>query len=190
MVEILDRYWLTFLLLGIGLFLVISSYKANKVGRSGIPFLGGILIAAAFLVSPVKWLAVLGLCDHSITYFVYIFISEWLVERRFKTEYRIQGYTAGVHDQSRCLVVSIPEINERLVRPYITNSVYSYFVPKCYFAVCVDRNGRKYLLLDRCNKTKNIEIIPFEKNTVVVEGLKHNTRPTTINIEITASENP
>ncbi len=49
-----------------------ARYESKKTGRfvSGVPALGGILIIVGFLTSNVKWLAVIGLFDPDLIYFL------------------------------------------------------------------------------------------------------------------------
>lgn len=77
------------ILVGLGLVIVIVSYVimplvARKTGHksSPVPFVGGILIAAGFLTSPVKWLAVFCLVDISIPMFFIRFIPDIIIDRR------------------------------------------------------------------------------------------------------------
>ena len=186
MFALLDKYFITFVLVGIGVFFVVMTYGANRRGRSGIPVVGGLFIAVGFLLSPCKWLAILGLVDYGPSYLIYLYVSEAFVKKRFHRLIRQNGYRESVRDDSLCMVVKVPEINEELVRPYITNEHLRYYVPKCFFAVCVDGSGKKILLIDKCRGDKVIDIIPFEGNSVVVTGMKHKLNDVTLKIEIRA----
>lgn len=184
MFAFLDKYLITIILCGIGAFLVIVTYGANRAGRSGFPIIGGLLIAAGFLISPWKWLALLGLLDYGPGYLAYLYISEAMVDARFRSLSRHNRYREPADDKDYCLVVKVPQINEELVRPYQTNSTYRYFVPKCFFRVCIDSAGKKVLILDRCRGDKKIDVIPFEGNRVVVTGMKHRLNDVTLEIEV------
>ncbi len=184
MFAFLDKYLITIILCGIGAFLVIATYGANRSGRSGFPIVGGLFIAVGFLLSPWKWLALLGLLDYGPGYLAYLYISEAMVDARFKSLSRHNRYREPSEDKDYCLVVKVPQINEELVRPYKTNSTYRYFVPKCFFRVCIDSSGKKLLLLDRCRGDKKIDVIPFEGNRVVVTGMKHRLNDVTLEIEV------
>ena len=185
MLTIIDQHWGTFLLCGIGVFLIVSTYLANRAGHSGVPVVGGILVAVGFLISPVKWLALLGLADYGVAYLIYLYITDFKRDIEFKKVYRREGYVEGREDRDHKLIVRVPEINEELIRPYITNSAYRYFVPKCWFAICIDRNGRRFLLVDSCRKNEAIKIMPFNGDKIKVDGLKSKNRPMTIELEIT-----
>ena len=73
---------------GIGIFYLVlnigadlTSRKLQKEGQdrhvSGIPFLGGIHLLIAGLISPIKWLALICVLDYTIWSFLYsVFIVE------------------------------------------------------------------------------------------------------------------
>ena len=69
-------------LIAIGMFFIVMSYGAliqsKKTGKhiSGVPFIGGIFVFLGFIISPIKWLAVLALVDYSYWMFVYSLLSE------------------------------------------------------------------------------------------------------------------
>ena len=78
---------------GIGLLYLAINIAAIKASRdnqkkgidhhvSGIPFLCGIHFLIAGLISPIKWLALLFLCDFTIWMFLYAVI----IEGAFKKE--------------------------------------------------------------------------------------------------------
>lgn len=74
--------WLpAFIIGGIGLLYLILNFGAIEAGKkqdrfvSGIPFIGGIHLLIAGLVSPVKWLALLFLLDFTIWNFISEFIK-------------------------------------------------------------------------------------------------------------------
>ena len=66
----MQKWYLTIVLGIIGVFFLTVTYialylsKKNEKNISGAPFLGGVIIAVAFLLSPIKWLALLGLLDY------------------------------------------------------------------------------------------------------------------------------
>ena len=75
------------ILIAIGMFIIVMSYGAliqsKRTGRhiSGIPFFGGLFVFLGFIISPIKWLAILALVDYSYAMFVYSLLSE-----RFKRD--------------------------------------------------------------------------------------------------------
>ena len=67
---------------GIGIFYLVVNIGANLTSRklqkegsdhhvSGIPFLGGIHLLIAGLISPIKWLALLCVLDYTFWMFLY-----------------------------------------------------------------------------------------------------------------------
>ena len=66
----------------------LESKKMHERGEdhhvSGIPFLGGIHLIIAGLISPCKWLAITGLLDYSLLMFLYDFVFMGLVNRNSK----------------------------------------------------------------------------------------------------------
>ena len=76
------------ILIAIGMFLIVMSYGAliqsKRTGRhiSGIPFFGGLFVFLGFIISPIKWLAILALVDYSYGMFVYCLLSERLKQSK------------------------------------------------------------------------------------------------------------
>ena len=75
--------WILTIIIGApGLALLIITYAALLVSIrsghyvSGAPLFGGLLIIAAFLLSPIKPLALLGLLDYGIWTFPYLLIRD------------------------------------------------------------------------------------------------------------------
>ena len=63
----------------------ITSIRIQKKGEdrhiSGIPFLGGLHLLIAGLISPCKWLAFLCVLDYTIWMFLYVIISEFIIHK-------------------------------------------------------------------------------------------------------------
>lgn len=84
----MSAWYPCFFISGIGFLILALSYgcliagKRSKKHISGIPFFGGLLIAAGFLLSPRKWLALLGLTDYSYWMLLYCLISEQFGSKR------------------------------------------------------------------------------------------------------------
>ena len=83
--------WAACILIGaVGLFFLIMTYGAllasKKSGKhiSGVPCCGGILLIIAFLLSPCKWLAFLGLLDYGLWELPYQLISALIHSKRKK----------------------------------------------------------------------------------------------------------
>lgn len=73
----------------LGLVTIFITYVAapaasKKSGHhvSGIPAVGGLLIALGFLTSPVKWLALLGLLEPGVLYFIFRCIPDIIKAER------------------------------------------------------------------------------------------------------------
>mgnify|MGYP004509563551 CR=1 FL=1 len=182
--------WILTVILGaIGVFLIAVSYAAlymsKKHGRfiSGVPLVGGIFVAAAFLLSPIKWLALLCLIDFSVWEIPYALITAHLRNRRFRKICAEYGFAQSVRDNSRTIRITIPERNEELLWPYITNLVYPLRTPKLLLAVCADRDGGNFLLVDKYERGKPVEIIQFLNNSILINDLK-SKNDLTVKIEI------
>ena len=159
----------------IGLFLIsityIALYQSKKRNKfiSGVPFFGGFILAVAFLFSPIKWLAFLGFIDYGLWFLPYSLIYDHFQNRR---------------DNTKSLSIKILERNEDLLNPFVTNLVYNLAVPKLLFAICTDKDGKNYLLVDKYEKNRNIAIYPFIDNTIQLTGLKLKECDLTVKFEI------
>ena len=167
--------WLMTITLGIiGVFLIAVTYaalyqsKKSQKHISGFPFFGGFILAVAFLFSPIKWLAFLGFIDYGLWLLPYVLIMDYYNNKKFKKIYVQQNFEQRISDESKELRIRISERNEEWVQPYITNLVYELKVPKLLYAVCTDQNGKKFLLIDKCKRKSNIEIVPFDNNTILL----------------------
>lgn len=70
----------------------------------------------------------------------------------------------------------------------LRNLVYELKVPKLLYAVCTDQNGKKFLLIDKCKRKGNIEIVPFDNNTILLTDL--NSKNVDYSVEIEIKDNP
>lgn len=81
---ILGLIGISYIALNIGA--LLESKKMHERGEdhhvSGIPFLGGIHLIIAGLISPCKWLALTGLLDYSLLMFLYEMVFMGLVTRK------------------------------------------------------------------------------------------------------------
>lgn len=162
------NYGVCIILSAIGLFFIVMTYSAYSAGRSGAPFLGGLLIAIGFLTTPVKWLALLGLIDPGYLGIPYFIITDHLREKRFGDVYKKQDYAGKTHDETKQLHIRIPDRNEEIIHPCITNHIYELRIPKLLFTVCIDKNGDRFILTDKVSDGKNIEISDFNTDTFVL----------------------
>lgn len=187
--------WLMTITLGIiGVFLIAVTYaalyqsKKSQKRISGFPFFGGFILAVAFLFSPIKWLAFLGFIDYGLWLLPYVLIMDYYNNKKFKKIYMQQNFEKRISDESKELRIRISERNEEWVQPYITNLVYELKVPKLLYAVCTDQNGKKFLLIDKCKRKGNIEIVPFDNNTILLTDL--NSKNADYSVEIEIKDNP
>lgn len=182
MQEFVIQYGFCILLCAIGLFFVIMSYGAHFAGRSGVPFVGGFLIAVGFLISPVKWLALLGLIDYGYWTVPWFLIQDHMRENKFKAVFAEQGYTPGTGDDRKMLYIRLSGLEKELQFPYFTCHMYQLSVPKMLFAVCTDKTGRRFLLVDKCGNGEQIEIMEFDTDRMLLTGLR--TKDTEMTVEI------
>lgn len=187
--------WLMTITLGIiGVFLIAVTYaalyqsKKSQKHISGFLFFGGFILAVAFLFSPIKWLAFLGFIDYGLWLLPYVLIMDYYNNKKFKNIYMQQNFEQRISDESKELHIRISERNEEWVQPYITNLVYELKVPKLLYAVCTDQNGKKFLLIDKCKRKGNIEIVPFDNNTILLTDL--NSKNVDYSVEIEIKDNP
>lgn len=186
--------WLMTITLGIiGVFLIAVTYaalyqsKKSQKHISGFLFFGGFILAVAFLFSPIKWLAFLGFIDYGLWLLPYVLIMDYYNNKKFKKIYMQQNFEQRISDESKELHIRISERKEEWVQPYITNLVYELKVPKLLYAVCTDQNGKKFLLIDKCKRKGNIEIVPFDNNTILLTDL--NSKNVDYSVEIKIKDN-
>ena len=182
--EFIMRYGVCLVLCIPGFILVIVSYLAQRSGRSGGWFLGGLLIAAGFLLSPHKWLAFLGLIDYGYWGLPLALITEHIFGKKFRAVYDELGISTGRKDESREIIVTIPERNEVLEYPFITCSLHELTIPKLLFSVYEDNEGKLFLLADKRTKGSRPESIAFEGNHIQTEAFGRKKRKMTVMIEI------
>ena len=178
------RYGVCIILCGVGLFFVVMTYCAYFADRSGVPFVGGFFIAIGFLTSPVKWLAVVGLIDSGYWSIPYFLILDHIREKKFAAVYSEHEYAEQIRDTEKRLRIWIPERNEELFRSYITRHIYELRIPKLLFAVCMDKIGRRFMLVDRCVRSGSIEILELEEEKIILTGLRSKKGDMTVEIEI------
>ncbi|MCQ2103722.1 MAG: hypothetical protein MJY98_10940 [Fibrobacter sp.] len=86
----MDQWALTMVIGGLGLFFLVMTYGAlissKKSGHysSGVPLVGGTLIAIAFLISPMKWLAFLGLLDYGFWMILSSLVKNFIAGRKLR----------------------------------------------------------------------------------------------------------
>ena len=134
-------------LVGLGLLCwiitIMASRASKKTGHyvSGVPGVGGILIIIGFLTSPVKWLALIGLLDFHLWYFVVRVIPGIILIEREERNYippeELEGGKVVEYSQRKKEFEYIIKKNEP---PYANAS----FRINRY--VIIERDGR-YILL-------------------------------------------
>lgn len=183
--------WVATIILGlIGLFFLIITYVTLIIGYrtgkfvSGAPVIGGIFVFIAFMLSPVKWLAVLALLDYGVWELPYALISEYINNKKFKSIYEEKNFCDTIRDDSQKIVIVIPERDEKLEIPYITNIVHELRYPKLLYAVCLCENGDRFILIDRYLEDREIEILSFDNDEIVLSGLKSKNREMEVIIKV------
>ena len=179
--DFISQYGVCIILCTIGLFFIVMTYGANFSGRSGVPFVGGLLIIIGFLTTPFKWFALFGLIDYGYWYLPYFLIREHIHNKRFRVVYSKYAYTESIKDDTKSLLIRIPDRNEELLRPYITSSIYELRVPKLLFSVCSDKTGKRFILIDKCVRGGEIELSEFDNDKISIKGLKPDM---TVEIEV------
>ena len=202
--EFIMHYGVSLICLVIGGLLVFATYYSMFHRPSGVPFVGGIIIAIGFLTCPIKWLALLGLVDPGWFMIILMIIENKQYENAVKGINSIidAGYLTteelpdelkgqnilDVEDRSK-LIIHIPENeDEKLEWVYGLNHTYMLQHPKVYFAICMNKKGQRYLLVDRMDKTKTVEAMPFDQNTITIKGLKDRKKEKAVYLEVKDAE--
>lgn len=83
------RTWGACILFGLlGVFFLVMTYAAliaRQKGNhfvSGVPCVGGTCIVIAFLLSPCKWLALLGFLDYGLWYLPYLLVKDFIIDKK------------------------------------------------------------------------------------------------------------
>lgn len=176
---VLDRfvadYGVCVLAVILGTFFVAVSYYAQYHGRSGGWFLGGFLIAIGFLTSPLKWLALLGLVDYGYWGLPYMLITEHIFYKRFDAARAKYELAAPTDDDTKSVRLHIPQKNKTVEYRYETESIYDLYelsALRLVFAICFDRSGKRYLYTDRLSRGYEPKMLPFDDDTITIEGMK------------------
>lgn len=182
----MEMYGACALLCAIGLFFIVMSYGASRAGGSGVPFTGAVFIAAGFLLTPFKWLALLALIDPGFP-MIALMIKDNIDYKKavplFDKAFSDGGYQKREPDKDLTLDISVPLINETLSRALVTDCVMIYYIPRMFFAVVADDSGRFILLYKQ--KDTEIKALPFdEDNTLTVSDLVYKGKPAPVTFEI------
>ncbi len=169
-------------------FMGLCYYTVYFTESSGVAFLGGIIVAVGFLLTPYKWLALLGLLDFGVWALPYSIINDIILEKKirkkFDSVYLDKEYQEKEGDEARTLLVRIPEREEELEWNYWTRFEYRLRIPKLIFSICHDQEGNRYLVSDTLNKGSEVDIFPFTENVITIAGLKAGKEKHTVEIEI------
>lgn len=188
MLDFISQNIACIILCAIGLLFVIMTYGAHFAGVSGVPLVGGLFIAIGFLTTPVKWLALLGLIDPGYWSLPYFLIRDHIRNKRFDALYAQHDYAESKRADTEQLRIWIPDRNEELILPYITCHMYQLQIPKLLFTVCIDKAGRRFMLINKCIKGGEIEILPLDDDRIVFTDLKAKDADMTVEIEIVNKE--
>ena len=184
-----EMYILCAILCLIGFFFMgLCYYTVFFTESSGAPFIGGIFVAIGFLLSPFKWLALLGLLDYGAWALPHAIISEHLEYKRrralFDPFYFDKGYQERKYGETKELHVRIKERNEELIYHYTTRSEYSLNIPKLVYSICLDKNNNRFLLTEEPYKSKQIKVYPFDEDIITLKGLPSRKGDMTVELEI------
>ena len=191
------HYGVCIILCVIGAFFVTVTYISMFTKPSGVPFVGGILIAIGFLTTPVKWLALLGFVDPG--WFMLIsFFRDNLRWKKKKKEFEeiiefgyltndnlpdeLKAINSGELDSTTKMYVHIPELEEKLEWHYRINQVYELKHPHMFFAICVNKNGHRYVLIDKMSE--HIEAMTFDLKSISIKELKDANKEMTVTLEV------
>lgn len=194
MLDFIRQHIICVVFAAMGLFLIIGnisvmlSHRFKKTHASGIPFLGGILIAIGFLTTPkpFKYLALLGFLDPTIwMMFVSIYYcknEDAILEKRYAPFFTGHEFSPRREDESLQIVSEIiytgreefPHVQEY---SYKTNTPFRVGYPWALMMV-TEKDGKRFLVLDTGTEgnlkkldPEKISIHPFEENAVILHDV-------------------
>ena len=176
--DLMTRWGACIVLCGLGLFFIIMTVWADRAGRSGVPFTGALCIALGFLLSPVKWLAVLALLDPGVPGVVFAIVENKRFEgarQEFRETLAERGAVPGETDRSRTLVLTIPQREERLEYSWSPGALNMLRVPKVYFGIFGDGEGRTWLMTRGYEEPEEPQLLPLEGETTLTVAQKGKT---------------
>lgn len=174
----------------VGLFFIIMTYGAFFAGRSGVPLCGGVLIAFGFLLTPSKRLALLCFADpgwYMLLAMAYDSYCRQCAKDKIDEICSQQGFVQSKLREGVHLEVGIAERDEELVFDMCTCNFNGLSIPKLYFALCEDDEGKVFLVTYRGGRSEIPEIQPFEDGMEVIVGGKKNEEYT-LTFDITEDE--
>ena len=169
-------------------FIVMFSRRYRKSHTSGIPFLGGLLIAIGFLTTPkpFKWLALLGILDPSIcglfVSFYYGKNENAILEKRYAPFLSEKNYDPVREDDdlkivSRIIYKDREEFPHEQEFPYITKKAFRLGYPWALIMV-TEKDGKRFLILDTGTEEslkkfdpEKVRILPFDDEEIVLHDI-------------------
>ena len=169
--EFLRSYGLCIIISGIGTFFIVMTYLAYRARRSGVPLIGGILVAVGFLTSPLKILALLGLADPAFVFqprLIVLDIRYKRARKMFEAEFERLGLAGRELTKEKELLVDTGD--EKLNWHYTTAYTYKYVIPQLHFAIGVKPDGSRILMHDTDGMGKTLEVLPFDGESVTLKA--------------------
>ncbi len=128
-----------FIFLIIGLFFLFITYVAAPIesrikGKfvSGFPGIGGSFIACAFLTTPYKWLAILGLIDWKILWLFFKVIPDAILSQK---EIKNRPFPTKIDDELIIMHTKYKKKYAEILEPYKKYENVSHVINICYYAV-------------------------------------------------------
>ena len=159
------------ILVSLGILSMILTYvmaprASKKSGHyvSGIPGVGGILIAVGFLTSPVKWLAVIGFFEPGILYLIFKELPNYI---RYISE--IKKWVPPL-DYEGGRVLEYTEYKKKLeeVKELFNEGREGYRIHEIIRYIIIEKDGHYELLGQEMNKN-----IALRKECLTVEECKN-----------------
>ncbi|MCR5214309.1 MAG: hypothetical protein K6E10_07815 [Eubacterium sp.] len=145
-------------------------------------------MAIGFLNSPLRFLWILIFIDPGFSLMPINSIKDKIkakqIHKNFSDMFINQDYVPGKEDDSRFLKVRVLERKDEFEWPFKSNHLYELQIPRLFFAICYDKEGKCYLLSDEATKNSQIDIYPFDYKTISVTGIGKKHTDLTVEIEI------
>ena len=194
MMDFVRNHILCVVLVFLGLLLVIGNYylilsnRRRKTHVSGIPFLGGLMIALGFLTTPYKYLALLGLLDPTICgLFISIYYGKnesTFLKKRYDA-FLSEKHLSPELSRSDLKIVSVIHYENRETPheqefPYITNRPFQIGYPWVVILVAEEPApaGKRFLILDTGTDgnlkkldPEKIRILPFDDGKIELHDI-------------------
>ena len=190
--EFVSKYCVSIILGFIGVLYIVFNISAvfasKKEGRfiSGIPFMGGVHIFLAFLLTPLKWLCFLCLLDYTIPMFLFTFIPEMIdyqkVQRRFKRVFSKYKYK-GEYEQKN-IEFKFGE-NESFEMRLLYRYVYAFTDCAALLAICKNKGEPRVLAIIKDKNADNEPVlIPFEGDSASADDIVFKGERLTLTVKV------